>query len=242
MRRSGSSANSVHSTHAQDPYFVNGSLLDSEDDESLLDSSRIDGTIYLMRHGRTALDVQHRSDGWLDLPLSDNGQLELIESQQKLKTMPIGTVYTPDLKRTRETADLIKSGLMSDPKVVIDDDAKTWNLGVLAGTRKKYGRPEVQKLMANPSEKPLGGESYGEFCGRFLPWFEKCAAKVRKSGDPVLVICSGSNLRCLGSFLLSNPDEIDLDEGGLAALHYSAGAWHGEVLVGGEDDGEFESA
>ena len=30
--------------------------------------------IYLMRHGRTALDPMHRSDGWLDLPLSEKGQ------------------------------------------------------------------------------------------------------------------------------------------------------------------------
>ena len=30
--------------------------------------------IYVMRHGRTALDALKRSDGWLDFPLTDDGR------------------------------------------------------------------------------------------------------------------------------------------------------------------------
>lgn len=221
------------------------SLIDEADGSSLVDQQptrKITGSVYLMRHGRTSLDLEHRSDGWLDLPLSDEGQLELIESQQALKTTPITKIYTPDLKRTTETADLVQSGLLSQPKIVIDDNAKTWNLGVLAGTKKRYGRPEVQKLAVDGERAPLGGESYNTFCARFLPWFEKIGKEAVKSGKPVLVICSGSNLRVLGTYLLGDQDTLDLAEGGLAALHYSSGSWAGEVLLGHEDDSENESA
>lgn len=223
---------------------MTSSLVDEADGSSLVDPkpAKASGTIYVMRHGRTSLDVQHRSDGWLDLPLSDEGQLELIESQQQLKTTPVSKIYSPDLKRTRETAELVKSGLMSDPKIVIDDDAKTWNLGVLAGTKKRYGRPEVKKLITDPSRAPLGGESYNAFLNRFLPWFEKRGKEVAKSGDPILIICSGSNLRLLGEHLLGDQDAVDLNEGGLAALHYANGTWGGEVILGHEDDSENDSA
>ena len=222
---------------------MTSSLLDGADTKSLLDAPRkIDGTVYLMRHGRTSLDLEHRSDGWLDLPLSDEGQLELIESQQALKTVPIAKIYTPDLKRTTETADLVQSGLLSNPKIIVDDNAKTWNLGVLAGTKKRYGRPEVQKLVTDPNRAPLGGESFNAFCSRFLPWFEKLGKEVTKSGKPVLVICSGSNLRLLGARMLGDQDALDLAEGGLAALHNSGGSWGGEVILGHEDDSENESA
>ncbi|HEV2178354.1 MAG TPA: histidine phosphatase family protein [Terriglobia bacterium] len=220
-------------------------MVDEADGSSLVDptpSRKIDGTVYVMRHGRTSLDVQHRSDGWLDLPLSDEGQLELIGSQQALKTVPIAKIYAPDLKRTTETADLVQSGLLSSPKIVVDDNAKTWNLGVLAGTKKRYGRPEVQKLVADPTRAPLGGESYNTFVSRFLPWFTKIGKEAVKSGKPVLVVCSGSNLRLLGEHLLGDQDAIDLTEGGLAALHYSGGSWGGEVIRGHEDDSENESA
>ena len=221
---------------------MDSSLVDEADGSSLVDPGpMMSGCIYILRHGRTALDMEHRSDGWLDMPLSDQGQVELIDSQQHLKSTPITTIYSPDLKRTRETADLMKSGILQNPKIVIDDDAKTWNLGVLAGTRKRYGRPKVQALVSNPTSKPQGGESYKEFTGRFDSWFDKRAAEVKKTGKAILIVCSGSNLRRLGGRLLGDEDAVDLDEGGLACLQQFNGVWSGVVIDGGEGDGDYTS-
>lgn len=219
------------------------SLVDEADGSSLVDPGpvKMPGAIYIMRHGRTALDTEHRSDGWLDMPLSDDGQRELIDSQQFLKCVPITKIYTPDLKRTTETAHLMKSGILEDPKIVIDDDAKTWNLGELAGTKKKFGRPKVKALVANPETKAPRGESYNDFTGRFMPWFDKRAAEVAKSGKSILIVCSGSNLRCLGGRLLGDEDMVDLDEGGLACLQQYNGMWSGVVIDGGEGDGDYVS-
>lgn len=219
------------------------SLLDGAGD-SLLDApppNVVQGSVYLMRHGSTALDAQHRSDGWLDLPLSDEGRIGLIQAQQYLKTVPLAAIYEPGLKRTAETAHIVKSGTMSDPAIETTPEAKTWNLGVLAGTRKRYGRPEVKKLIETPSKAPMGGESYADFRDRFLPWFEECATEAASSGKPILIVCSGSNLRCLGQSLENDPDALDLDEGGLAVLRYAGGSWHSEVLFGAEDDSQYIS-
>ncbi len=215
------------------------SLLAAPRRPSLLDrgarQNAIRGTIYLMRHGSTVFDVERRSDGWLDFPLSDEGRLSLINAQQYLKKIPLAAIYEPGLRRTAETAHIVKSGALTDPPVHTEPQAKTWNLGILAGTRKRYGRPEVQKLMQDPDRAPAGGESFNAFRGRFLPWFSKIAYKVIKSGEPVLIVCSGSNLRCLGQALDNDPDAFDLDEGGLAQLDYIGGQWHSEVLFGAED-------
>lgn len=211
---------------------------------SLLDRAQsASGGVYLMRHGRTALDMEKRSDGWLDLPLSDEGQRQLIDSQQLLKSVPLSVIYTPDLKRTCETADVVKSGTRSDPKIVIDDKFKTWNLGILAGTKKRYSRPEVKQLMDNPKAPAPGGESYGAFLARFLPEFMKVAAKAKRDGNPILIVCSGSLLRCLGKQFLYDEDAVDLDEGGLALMQQTAYGFIGEVIHGGEpSDDEYESA
>lgn len=221
------------------------SLLDEADGSSLVDAAlaRTSGAVvYLMRHGRTALDMEKRSDGWLDLPLSDEGQRQLIDSQQLLKHVPLSVIYTPDLKRTRETAELIASGTPS-AKIVIDDKLKTWNLGILAGTKKRYSRPEVKQLMDNPKASPPGGEPYGTFMARFLPEFQKVVSKAQRNGESILIICSGSNLRCLGKQFLYNEDAIDLDEGGLACMRATAYGFTGEVIHGGEpSDDEYESA
>jgi broad specificity phosphatase PhoE len=222
---------------------MDGSLLDDAVDSILDRVSGSGGGIYLMRHGRTALDTEKRSDGWLDLPLSDVGQQQLIDSQQLLKSIPLSTIYTPDLKRTRETAEIVKSGTISDPKIVVNDKLKTWNLGLLAGTKKRYSRPEVKNLMDNPKASPPGGEPYGDFIARFLPEFAKIANKAGRDGAPIMIVCSGSNLRCLGKMLLYNEEAVDLDEGGLALMKQTPYGYSGEVIHGGEpSDDEYESS
>ena len=47
-----------------------------------------DKHIYVMRHGRTALDAMKRSDGWLDFPLTDEGRRGTMKAQQYLKDLP----------------------------------------------------------------------------------------------------------------------------------------------------------
>ena len=190
-------------------------------------------TIYVMRHGHTVLDVDKRSDGWLDMPLSDAGLESLIEAQQYLKMVPLTKIITADLKRTKQTAEVIESGVISDPKVVVASEARTWNLGVIAGTKKRYGRPEVQRLIDNPAEAPTGGESFNDFKARFMPWFEK-----QTTGGLVLFVGSGSNLRLLGSTLLGDADALDLDEGGLACLYSTGDAWYCSVIMGADDQQE----
>jgi broad specificity phosphatase PhoE len=199
---------------------------------------KIDASIFLMRHGHTVLDVDKRSDGFLDFPLSDKGRLGVIDAQQYLKTVPLACIYCADLKRTKETAEIVKSGTMSDPKVEKADDARTWNLGVFAGTAKKVSKPKVQDLMLNPGSRPMGGESYAEFQMRFLPWFEKISAEVLKSKKPVLYVGSGSNMRLIAQYLTGDLDNLDLDEGGLAVLHSVRGQWNIEVILGEDDTGD----
>ncbi len=187
--------------------------------------------IYVMRHGHTVLDADKRSDGFLDFPLSDVGLVSLVPAQQYLKMVPLTKIITADLKRTKQTAELIESGTMSDPKVVACGEARTWNLGVIAGTKKRYGRPEVQRLIDDPGSAPTGGESYNDFKGRFLPWFNKQIA----SSDCLLYVGSGSNLRLLGFELLGDMDALDLDEGGLACLYEMDGTWYCNVIMGADD-------
>ena len=215
------------------------SLLDGVAADSLLDStpSAGIGSVYVMRHGHTVLDVDRRSDGWLDMPLSDDGRLSVIPAQQYLKTVPLKCIYTADLKRTEETANIIASGTLSNPDVEPAPEGRTWNLGIIAGTRKRYGRPEVQKLIDSPDKSPMGGESFNDFSDRFLPWFNEQTEDATRS-EPVLYVGSGSNLRLIAQTLFGDADDLDLDEGGLACLHKVGDQWHCEIILGEDDTQE----
>lgn len=193
-------------------------------------------TIYIMRHGKTALDDIHRSDGWLDFPLSDEGRMGLINAQQYLKDKPITKIFAPTLKRTTETAHLLKSGLLTNPDIVPADDARTWHLGTLMGSKKKPNKPIVKYFMNHATETPTGGESFDSFKNRFNSWIADRQKEVDDDQGPYLVVLSGSNLRELGLKLYGDTNVLDMDEGGLAALSKVDGKWHGNVIFGHKDD------
>lgn len=198
-------------------------------------------TIYLLRHGRTAMDTLKRSDGWLDLPLSDRGRIGLIPAQQYLKLEPLKTIYAAPLRRTQETAHIVQSGVLKGPDVIPAPKAMTWDLGVLSGTRKEESRPKIKQLINAPEERPIGGETHNEFRKRFMSWFKERVREARGDGKPLLIVCSGSNLRLLGTELFDDQDAFNLDEGGLVCLNNVDGQWHKEVIFGDPEGGGLQS-
>jgi broad specificity phosphatase PhoE len=197
------------------------------------DLSRV---IYVLRHGRTALDPMHRSDGWLDFPLSDDGRQRLITAQQYLSHIPIKAIWAPTLKRTKETAEILQSGILTNPPIHLDDDARTWNLGAIAGTAKKPNKPLVEHYIDNPDETPMGGESRTEFRKRFLPWLKKRQADAKDKKGPLLLIESGSNLREISFDLYGDKNILDLDESGLMMMMPIGDTWAAKVLFGHKDE------
>ena len=189
--------------------------------------------IFCVRHGQTALDDLHRSDGWLDLPLNDEGRKNVVVTLAKyLKKVPITCIYTSPLNRTTETAEIMKSGITSDPKIEEVEDIKTWNLGSMAGDPKKPNKKVVKDLVANPSKKAPDGESYDEFTERFDAWMKKLEEESKDDG-PFLVVLSGSNCRRLSEVLLGDRQDLDMDEAGLFVLQPDDdGKWVAKVMKG----------
>lgn len=192
--------------------------------------------IYVMRHGETALDSTHRSDGWLDLPLSDEGRQGVVETlSDYLKFVPITCIYCAPFKRTKETAEILKSGIVSDPHIEISPEAKTWNLGSLAGDPKQPNKAVVRDLIANPEKKAPDGESYDEFTGRFDKWLRKQERESKTEG-PLLLVLSGSNCRRISECLMNDRAALDIDTGGLFVMYPDEkGKWTADLIAGHRD-------
>ena len=190
--------------------------------------------IYAMRHGKTALDTVHRSDGWMDFPLSDEGRVKLITAQQYMKEVPLVAVYHSDLKRHRETAEIMSSGSIYHPQLIEDNGAKTWNLGILMGQKKAPNKKQVSRLMTNQDEKPEGGESMNEFRERMTTFLNAVKGVALTGEGPRLIVFSGSNLRELSKEMYGDTTVLDLDEGGMLVLRPTKDSWEAEVLFGGK--------
>lgn len=203
---------------------------------------KLSNVMFVMRHGRTVLDDEQRSDGWLDYPLSDDGRIGLMHAQQYLKLAPVKHVFANSLRRVAETAHIVASGILSRPDVSHEEATKTWNLGSLIGTKKKPNKPIVKFYMAHPDQRPHGGESMEDFRYRSMGWVFSQMKKLESGGGPVLLVTSGSVVREISFALIGDRDTFDLDESGLLMLVASRGKVHGKVLFGHKDEkGEYFS-
>jgi broad specificity phosphatase PhoE len=197
--------------------------------------------VYVMRHGRTALDALKRSDGWLDFPLTDEGRMGIIAAQQYLKDLPkpLACIYAPSLKRTMETAEIIQSGDADPVDIDVVDAARTWNMGKkMLGSKKYPNKPIVKYYMEHPTEIPEEGESLNQFVKRFMGWLRGMMDE--KRSGPVLLVTSGSNIREISQWLTGDRVALDLDEGGLMCLKPLGKTWHGTIVLGDKHDIETE--
>ncbi len=63
--------------------------------------------LYLVRHGQTEWNVKRLIQGHMDIPLNGKGRKQVSALAKKLEDIQFHAVYSSDLSRTSETAELI---------------------------------------------------------------------------------------------------------------------------------------
>ena len=63
-------------------------------------------TVWLVRHGRTAWNADRRFQGWTDVPLDEIGRSQAIELRSELEGVSFNAIWSSDLSRAMETAEL----------------------------------------------------------------------------------------------------------------------------------------
>ena len=71
--------------------------------------------IYIIRHGETDWNKEHRIQGHQDIPLNDQGRLDAKVAKKKLKNVKFDVVFSSPLKRAYETAKIITNN-----EIIID--------------------------------------------------------------------------------------------------------------------------
>ena len=63
--------------------------------------------LVLVRHGESVWNKENRFTGWIDMPLSEGGELEAHRAGEKLKGMHFDFGFTSVLQRAIKTYDII---------------------------------------------------------------------------------------------------------------------------------------
>lgn len=177
---------------------------------------------YLIRHGETTWNAERRVQGHTDVPLHDGGREQAFRTGQRLADTRFAAVYSSDLIRARETAEIIVAASNTGPyEIVYDERLREVSFGELEGktwTEMDEGVRAVQHERSLDFAPP-GGESYRQMLDRLGAFAGMI--KERHANDDVLVIGHGAAFRALAVRLLDLPDETFWSLSGLRSASIS---------------------
>ncbi|HKC77074.1 MAG TPA: histidine phosphatase family protein [Gaiellaceae bacterium] len=138
-------------------------------------------TLLLVRHSETDWNAERRFQGHADVPLNTRGREQAERLAADLTKSGVGVVYSSDLSRARETAEIV--GARLGIEVILDPDLRE----VDVGSRQGLTWSEAQELT------DWDGESREAHAERILGALERIAAQHR--GERVLVVTHGGSMR-----------------------------------------------
>lgn len=121
--------------------------------------------IWLIRHGKTPENEQHRYIGWLDSSLGSAGKAELIRASET-----VSKVWVTNRRRTQETAQILFPGA----KQILVPGLEEMNFGSFEG--KNFEEMQNDSAYRSWVESGCldvcpGGESKAVFCSRVCSAF-----------------------------------------------------------------------
>ena len=166
-------------------------------------------TLYLVRHGRTIYNDEHRLQGWCDSTLTEDGAAGVAVTADHLRTRSFAAAYASPSGRTVATADLI---LRHHPETVLttDDDLRELSFGDFEAAPEEelhaYVDPwELFARVFDGTHPGLpGGESAADYLGRVRAGFARIEA-AHRDDSAVLVVSHGVTLAAYLTLIGSPP-------------------------------------
>lgn len=175
-------------------------------------------TLALIRHGQSQWNKENRFTGWIDIPLSPEGEAEAHTCAKKLKNFKFDCAYTSALIRAQDTLKIILQDNNWDLPIKKDKAINERMYGDLQGKnkdemRKIYGVEQVHVWRRSYDIAPPGGEALKDTAARAIPYFKKQILPQLKKGKNVIVSAHGNSLRAIVMFLdgLSKEEVLKLE-------------------------------
>jgi len=185
---------------------------------------KIKSNWFFIRHGETDWNVEGRFQGQSsDIPLNENGRKQIRQAVLKLKPYNIDLIISSDLKRARESAEIMGKELGAE--MIFDPTLRERKYGILEGlTRKEIEEKDLnhyyQKMKERDFVLPEGGESQKEVSERVHSAL--LHHKNNHHHKNVVIVSHGATLRNLLRKLKNIPDHTDfyLEIHNAAIVHF----------------------
>ncbi len=165
---------------------------------------------YLVRHGNTHWNLKNRIQGHTDVSLSETGRKKVRSLATELANLSFSAVYSSDLSRAVETAQILVNG--SGVYVQTDPDLREFSYGEWEGLSLEEVQAQDSSGFAHRFNRrdvdfaAPGGESAVQLLRRVRQFYKRASAK-HGPDDDVLVTAHGGSIRALALCLLDLPEE-----------------------------------
>jgi broad specificity phosphatase PhoE len=157
--------------------------------------------LYIARHGETDWNVQHRLQGWTDVPLNETGRKQAAALAESLKGVHIDAIYSSTLSRSRETAQTVAGSTMT---VTSLDGLRERNYGHFQGGSDSAA--EYLRRTNDWSDRLDDGESLNQLLARA----RESLAQIRRehpAGNVLIVAHRITNQMILRALLDLTPEQ-----------------------------------
>lgn len=143
--------------------------------------------LYLMRHGQTLFNVQHKIQGWCDAPLTELGmkQAQMAGEYFKKNHITFDHAYSSTSERACDTLEIVTDFQMPYTRV---KGLKEWNFGVFEGKDECLNPP----LPYGDFFKKFGGDSEIELRERMT----KTLTEIMNKEDHHIVLAVSHGAAC----------------------------------------------
>ena len=159
--------------------------------------------LYLVRHGETDWNLQHKMQGQVDVPLNSTGLKQAEKLRDTLRNYDFDVCYCSPLKRAVKTSEIATSGRV---KIIFDDNLKERSYGRLEGTDSERWSIDDFNQQLNTSQD--GIEPIKDLLARAKKVLDRL--KVENPPDAkVLVVGHGTMFKALHFVIVGYDDNTD---------------------------------
>ncbi len=155
--------------------------------------------LVVIRHGETTANVARLFSGHQDVELTDKGREQAKEVSEKLKDYNFTKIYSSDLVRARNTAEIINK--YHNKQIIVSNQLREMNFGEYEGTNYdeafKLKTGEVKKGSIGTWDfRFKNGENLEEMKNRVMGYIDKIKEDANED-DTILVVAHGGVIRMI---------------------------------------------
>ena len=162
--------------------------------------------LILIRHGESDANRQGILQGHFDSPLNSRGRDQAIALAEALAPLEVGRLYASDLKRARETGEILSRRL--GLPLILDHSLREVDVGIFSGLTwetiaERYPEEYERFRSSGDWEVVPGSERNASSLERLKDFLDRL--REAKSGDRVAIVSHGAILRRMIHLLLDIP-------------------------------------